>query len=181
MNKDEVIFQDADRQNLSGAKTRHQGIEIALDYQFDRNWGVALDTSYARHEYDSRIALLGSSGDIKGNDIDTAPKLFGSARLTWNITELTGREGRAELEWVYMDSYYLEPNNEEKYKGHSLLNLRVSSELGRRWTGSVRVTNLLDEDYAERADFGFGDYRYFVGQPLGAYLEVSYQLGDMTN
>ena len=76
-----------------------------------------------------------------------------------------------------MDSYYLEPDNEHEYDGHSLLNLRISSSLGPRWSGGLRLTNLLDEDYAERADFGFGSYRYFVGQPRGAYLEVSYQFG----
>ncbi|MBT6126023.1 MAG: hypothetical protein HOH70_12570, partial [Halieaceae bacterium] len=45
------------------------------------------------------------------------------------------------------------------------------------WRGTLRLTNLLEEDYAERADFGFGDYRYFVGQPLGAYVEVGYSFG----
>ena len=34
----------------------------------------------------------------------------------------------------------------------------------------LRATNLTDEDYAERADFGFGSYRYFVGQPRGFLL-----------
>ena len=53
-------------------------------------------------------------------------------------------------------------------------NLRVSSQFSQRWRGTLRLTNLLDEDYAERADFAFGNYRYFVGQPLGAFLEVGY-------
>jgi iron complex outermembrane receptor protein len=177
MDKSDVIFQDADRQNVSGAKTSHQGVDIGLDYQFVSNWSFALDASYASHKYNSRVQLLGSGADIKGNDIDTAPKVFGSARLTWNLGQLTGRESLAELEWVYMDEYYLEPNNEHQYDGHSLLNLRISSQFSKRFGGALRVTNLTDEDYAERADFGFGNYRYFVGQPLGAYFELSYQLG----
>jgi len=176
MKKDEVIFQDADRQNISGAETDHQGIDISLDYQLTANWDIRLDGTWAEHKYDSHIQLLGSSGDIKGNIIDTAPKIFGSARLHWDMMETTGLAGQAELEWVYMDSYYLEPDNEHEYAGHSLLNLRVSSQLGKRFSAAVRVTNLLDEDYAERADFGFGDYRYFVGQPMGAYVEIGYQL-----
>ena len=52
-----------------------------------------MDATYASHTYDSRIELLGSSGDIKGNDIDTAPEVFGSARLGWDLTGLTGRDG----------------------------------------------------------------------------------------
>ena len=176
MNKDEVIFQDADRQNISGAKTQHRGVDMSLDYQFAQSWVFGLDATYASHKYDSRVALLGSSGDIKGNIIDTAPRVFGSARLGWDLTALSGRDGYAELEWVYMDNYYLEPDNEHEYAGHSLLNLRISSELSDRFSGTLRVTNLTDEDYAERADFGFGSYRYFVGQPLGAYLEIGYRL-----
>lgn len=176
MKKDEVIFQDADRQNISGAKTSHIGVDISLDYQLAANWNIRLDGTYAEHKYDSRIQLLGSSGDIKGNFMDTAPKVFGSAGIGWDMTETTGLPGRAELEWVYMDSYYLEPDNEHEYEGHSLINLRLTSQLSKRFSAGLRLTNLLDEDYAERADFGFGDYRYFVGQPMGAYVEIGYQL-----
>jgi outer membrane receptor protein involved in Fe transport len=179
MNKDEVIFQDADRQNVSGAKTRHSGIDISLDYQLATNWRFGIDGTYASHKYDSRIQLLGSSGDIKGNTIDTAPRVFGSARLVWDITNLTNRDGTAELEWVYMDEYYLEPDNEHEYDGHSLLNLRISSQLSKRFGAALRITNLTDEDYAERADYGFGDYRYFVGEPRSVYVEFSYQLGEI--
>ncbi|MEZ5501296.1 MAG: TonB-dependent receptor [Halioglobus sp.] len=177
MHKDDVIFQDANRQNVSGAQTRHYGAELSLEYLISNNWSVGVDANYASHTYDNRVQLLGSSGDIKGNTIDTAPKVFGSARLGWDFSALAGRESRAELEWVYMDSYYLDPENEHRYDGHSLLNLRITSQLTPRWSAGLRVTNLLDEDYAERADYGFGQYRYFVGQPLGAYVQVSYQFG----
>jgi outer membrane receptor protein involved in Fe transport len=177
MHKDDVIFQDADRQNVSGSETRHYGTEISLEYHMAENWTLGVDATFASHTYDNRIDLLGAGGDIKGNDIDTAPEAFGSARLGWDFSQLTGQNSRAELEWVYMGSYYLEPDNEHKYDGHSLLNLRISSQLGPRWSTNLRVTNLLDEDYAERADFGFGSYRYFVGQPRGLYVEISYQFG----
>lgn len=177
MNKDDVIFQDADRQNVSGAKTNHYGAEMSVDFLLNDNWSVGIDANYASHTYDNHIELLGSSGDINGNDIDTSPSAFGSARLGWNFSALTKRNSYAELEWVYMDSYYLDPQNEHEYNGHSLLNLRITSDLTPRLSAGLRLTNLLDEEYAERADFGFGDYRYFVGQPRGAYLQINYQFG----
>ncbi|MFT7110264.1 MAG: iron complex outermembrane receptor protein, partial [Psychrobacter glaciei] len=40
------------------------------------------------------------------------------------------------------------------------------------WHASARVTNLLDVDYAERADFGFGNERYFVGEPVSLYVSL---------
>jgi len=179
MQKDDVIFLDADRQNVSGAQTRHYGAELGMDYRLSDTWSVGMDANVASHTYDNRVELQGSTGDIKGNDIDTAPRLFGSARLGWDFSALARRDSRAELEWIYMDSYYLEPENAHEYHGHSLLNLRITSDLTPRWTGGLRITNLLDEDYAERADFGFDQYRYFVGQPRGAYVEVRYQFGDV--
>jgi iron complex outermembrane receptor protein len=171
MHKREVIFQDADRQNVSGAKTRHYGLELEADYRFAEHWSLDVDLSLARHQYDSAAQLLGASGDIEGNDIDTAPRVFGSARLS---RELPAWRSRAGLEWVYMGSYYLEPDNEHEYDGHSLLNLRLQGQLNDTVALSLRLTNLLDEDYAERADFGFGNYRYFVGQPRGAYVELTF-------
>lgn len=172
MRKDDVIFQDADRHNVSGASTLHRGAELSLDYAFADAWYAGLDLTVARHTYDSRIPLLGVDGDIEGNDIDTAPRQFGSARLGWR-----GERARAELEWVHMGEYYLEPTESFEYAGHDLLNFRASTALGRGLSAALRVTNLLDEDYAERADYGFGEYRYFVGRPRSLYLEISYRLG----
>lgn len=177
MEKDDVIFQDANRFNVSGAATRHYGVEFSLDLRLAERWTLGVDGTLASHTYDSRSELLGVSGDIHGNDIDTAPRALGSARLEWDLSGLAGRATRAELEWVYMENYYLEPENLHEYDGHSLLNLRLGSALSRRWSAALRVTNLLDEDYAERADFGFGSYRYFVGQPRAGFVEISYRIG----
>jgi outer membrane receptor protein involved in Fe transport len=177
MRKDEVIFQDADRQNVSGAKTRHYGVDLALSWELSDNAYAGADVGWGRHTYDSPIRLIGSSGDIEGNDIDTAPRTFGSARIGWLTGKALGRDGRLELEWVYMDSYYLEPDNRHEYAGHTLFNVRFSTALTERLSGAIRATNLLDRDYAERADFGFGQYRYFVGEPRGVYVQLEYQFG----
>lgn len=170
MEKDNVIFQDADRFNVSGASTEHTGLEVSLNYTAGP-WYMDTKANLARHRYSSETQLLGSSGDIEGNDIDTSPHTFGSARLGRNFARgITG-----ELEWIYMDDYYVDPDNTAEYDGHSLFNLHLTAPVAERWQLGLRVTNLLDEDYAERADYGFGEYRYFVGQPRGAYFEVSYR------
>jgi outer membrane receptor protein involved in Fe transport len=171
MEKDDVIFQDADRFNVSGASTLHYGLDFALRWQLTEAVDIAVDGTLAHHEYDSEIQLLGSSGDIEGNDIDTAPEHFGSLRLGWAFLP----QYRAELEWVHMGEYYLEPDNRYKYDGHDLLNLRVTGRW-RRLDIGIRATNITDEDYAERADFGFGSYRYFVGEPRSLFFELGYRL-----
>ncbi|MFK7828376.1 MAG: TonB-dependent receptor [Congregibacter sp.] len=174
MRKRDVIFQDADRQNVSGASTEHRGVEFSLAWRVNNGWYAGIDGNVASHRYSSSANLLGSNLDIDGNDIDTAPRQFGSARLGRSVALADGRRLNLELEWVHMGEYYLEPDNNHEYEGHDLANFRASMDMAPGLRASLRITNLLNNDYAERADFGFGSYRYFVGEPRGMYLEFAY-------
>ena len=175
MTKDNVIFQDSDRQNVSGASTDHDGVEIEVSWRISDVWYAEFAGSYADHRYASPIDLRGAQGDIEGNLIDTAPRHFGSARIGAD-TFLGSQPVRAELEFIWLDEYFLDPSNTATYEGHELLNLRVDWSFSRRFKGSLVATNLTDERYAERADFAFGNYRYFVGEPRSAVLGVSFAL-----
>ncbi|MEM9315612.1 MAG: TonB-dependent receptor [Pseudomonadota bacterium] len=175
MSKDDVIFQDSDRQNVSGASTDHEGVELELSWRINDVWYAELAGSYADHRYASPIDLRGVQGDIEGNIIDTAPRHFGSARVGAN-TFIAARPLRAELELIWLDEYYLNPENTASYGGHELLNLRVDWSISQRLKASLVATNLTDERYAERADFAFGNYRYFVGEPLSAVVGIAYAL-----
>ena len=72
--------------------------------------------------------------------------------------------------------YWSDPNNQHEYAGHELLNIRGAWRITPRVTLTLVATNLRDEGYAERADYGFGSYRYFVGEPRSAVLGVSLAL-----
>ena len=175
MTKENVIFQDRDRYNVSGAETEHRGLEFTLSWAIDELWSLRGNGSYARHRYDSDIALLGSRGSIQGNDIDTAPRHFGSVQLMADFAS-RGQPIRAEVEWLWVAKYWLDPNNQHEYAGHELLNLRAAWDITPSLTVTLVATNLLDEGYAERADFGFGSYRYFVGEPRSAVLGLTLAL-----
>tara|TARA_R110002153_G_scaffold27084_4_gene84262 strand:+ start:13030 stop:15033 length:2004 start_codon:yes stop_codon:yes gene_type:complete len=168
MEKDNFIFQDTDRQNISNGETSHRGIELALSYQWQDFYASANGT-FAKHRYDSNLRL--SQINIQGNEIDTAPEHMGSLQLGWR----SDSGEFIELEWVHQGNYYLDPENSAEYRGHNLLNLRTGWALNESLDISARVTNLTDEDYAERADFGFGSYRYFVGEPRAVYVSVEYR------
>lgn len=173
MDKDEVIFQDRDRQNISGAKTEHRGVELELKWQINDVWYTEAVASIARHRYANAIELQGSRTNINGNDIDTAPRHFGSARLGADTT-IGSVPFLAELELVWLDEYYVDPDNQNEYEGHELINLRIEWGLSPSLTASLVATNLADKRYAERADFGFGNYRYFVGEPRSAVFGLNY-------
>ena len=175
MDKEDVIFQDRDRYNVSGAETTHRGVEASLNWQFSNVWSLKANGSYARHRYDSDIQLLGSRGSIEGNEMDTAPEHFGSVQLLADFSQV-GPALTAELEWLWVAKYWLDPNNQHEYDGHELLNLRGSWAVTPNVTLTLVATNLMDKGYAERADYGFGSYRYFVGEPRSFVLGVSLAL-----
>ena len=80
-----------------------------------------------------------------------------------------------ELEWVGVGRYFVDAANEHEYEGHDLLNLRVGWDVARRWRGTVRINNLTDRAYADRADYAFGNYRYFPGRRRSVFLELNYR------
>lgn len=175
IDKDDVIFLDRNRQSVSGAATKHRGIDMDLAWTLSDTLTLSLNASFADHTYDSDIQILGSRGSIKGNVIDTAPRHFGSARLTKQLT-LNDRPANVELEAIWVDKYFVDPNNEHRYPGHELLNAQGEWALSQNIRITLTITNLLDTGYAERADFGFGNYRYFVGEPRSAVFGVYFTL-----
>ena len=175
IDKDEVIFLDRDRQSVSGASTRHRGLDIDLAWNISDTLTTSLNASYADHTYDSDIQILGSRDSIQGNDIDTAPRHFGSARIT-KVMTLNSRPASIELEVTWVDEYFIDPNNQHTYPGHELVNARAEWLISEKLRSTLTVTNLLDTGYAERADYGFGNYRYFVGEPRSAVLGLYFAL-----
>lgn len=165
MQKNNFIFQDTERQNISNGETSHHGIELAINYQWQQFY-ISGNGTFAKHQYAANLRL--SQVNINNNEIDTAPQHMGSVQFGWRADS----GSFMELEWVHQGNYYLNPENTAEYSGHNLLNLRTGWALTDKVDISVRVTNLSDEDYAERADFGFGSYRYFVGEPRSVYATL---------
>lgn len=170
MVKDNFIFRDTNRSNVDNGETSHKGLEVTLSWKISDTLTSNLFWSFARHQYENNPALVRSP--IAGNDIDTAPRTMGSVNIAWQ----PGGHWHTELEWVHLGGYYTDPQNTAKYDGHDLLNLRLSYKFSAKWTGFLRLMNLTNTDYAERADFGFGNERYFVGEPISLYLGVRHSL-----
>lgn len=164
MKKDNVIFQD-NRVNVDNGKSKHIGVEGMFEYRFPIDVSIRASGSLAEHKYD--FDYLSDGINWNGLDIDTAPRNFGSIQLNW----IPANKVKAGLEWVWMGSYYMEPTNTYKYEGHNYFNLRVEAEAMENVDIFIRVMNITNVRYAERADyapFGVGE-RYFVGRPRGFY------------
>lgn len=176
MEKDNVIFRDSSFFNVSDGKTEHQGIELELDYEINSQWSVGISATQARHTYlsDTLVGAVDSLGNdvevnINNNDIDTAPRNFGSTRLVWTPDSTK----TVELEWQSMGSYQLNPENFNQYEGHDIVHLRAGWDLSESMRVFANISNLTDEHYAERADFTkFSQERYFPGTPRSMQVGV---------
>ncbi len=172
MRKRDVLFRDAELFNRAGGGTRHEGFEIEASWQANPRLAVELTGSVARHRYDRDFFLGGVN--LKGLDVDTAPRRFGGTRLRW--------QGRAdwqlELEWLWTSGYFMEPGNRHRYPGHEILNLRGRAALGQRVIAFVRLLNLTGRAYADRADYTvFSGERYFPGRPRSLFAGLEWRWG----
>ncbi len=171
MRKRGSVFRDAQGFNVNGARTRHDGIEAALDWRFAPAWSLAVNATYARHRYDfDTIAARGESF-VAGHDVDTAPRWMGSLEFRYDA----GGRAWAALQWVHMGRYFVDAENRFDYPGHDLLNLRAAFDASRRVTVSARLNNLADTGFADRADYAFGDFRYFPGRGRELFVEFQFR------
>ncbi|HZF16209.1 MAG TPA: TonB-dependent receptor [Steroidobacteraceae bacterium] len=170
MEKRNVILRDANGFNVSNGRTHHRGIEFDADWRFTPDWTLSGAGTYAHHTYAFTRAADGGELIVDGNDVDTAPRNVGSARLEWRLADSV----RTELEWVHVGSYFVDAANTEKYPGHDLLNLRAAWSINDAWTLRLRVNNLANVTYADRADLAFGNLRYFPGRDRSVFLEIGY-------
>jgi len=166
MTKNNFFFRDDDGLNVTDGKTSHKGVELGVKYDLNDVLKLSVNYSYGNHKYEFNRE---SSGVFKGNEIDTAPKQLANTRLSW----LPSANTKLELEWLYMGHYYLDPANKHKYNGHSLWQLRGAMQFDNNIDIFARIENLMDEKYASRADYAFGSYRFFGGQPRTLHLGVN--------
>lgn len=170
MDKQDVILRDSAGFNVSGGRTRHRGLEYDFDWGFVEGWTIAGSGTKARHEYRFTAAVEQGEQITAGNDIDTAPREIHALRLRHDAESLA-----AELEWLHVGRYWTNAANTARYDGHDLLNLRLSWQAHETWNLSLRLTNLLDAEYADRADFAFGSHRYFPGRGRAAFVELAWR------
>ena len=170
MDKDGVILRDSAGFNVTGGKTRHEGLEYEGDIAIADDWSLSAAGTIARHEYRFTAAVEQGEQITSGNDMDTAPRNIHSLRLHHDAAWLD-----AELEWLWIGDYWANAANTARYGGHDLGNLRLSVEPAGTGRSAVRITNLLDAAYADRADFAFGDYRYFPGRGRAYFVELGWR------
>jgi len=161
MNKEDTAFRNADGFTVTDGRTRHEGIEAQAEAPVLDTLTLAGWVTYARHTYRFNDSVTRAGESIRsGDDVDGAPRWVWNARATWAVADAT----RVELEWVHMGEYFTNAANTRSYPGHDVFNLRGEWRARQDVTLFAALRNIGDVDYAERADFAFGNDRYFPGE-----------------
>jgi outer membrane receptor protein involved in Fe transport len=175
MNKRNFFFRDADGFNVDDGKTRHVGAEAEVSAALAETLALSLNAGYGRHAYrfDRPVNSIPQATEAIsfGDDIDTAPRWLAGGRLLW-----TPGPFEAEVEWIYVGPYFTDAANVHSYPGHHLVNMRAAWRLSAHLALTAAVRNLFDKFYAERADFAFGEERYFPGEERTVSVGLKAQL-----
>lgn len=170
MKKRDSVYRDSDGFNVTGARSEHYGVELSLDWQLAADWSLSLDGSYARHRYDFDVVASRGETFVSGRDVDTSPRWLGSLELQFVPSD----RFNAALQLTSIGKYYLDAENRFDYPGHTIANLRAGFRVSPRVGVILRLNNVTDRDIADRADYAFGNYRYFPGRGRELFAEIRY-------
>ena len=167
------IFRDSENFIIDNGKTNHKGIELTLDINLNETSNLTSNFTYGDHKYDFDSDTSMREKIRIGNEIDTSPKLMANLILDTSINDALS----LTFELEHMDSYFTDAANLHEYEGHTLLHFRTNLNYSEKLKLYLRIDNVTDRDYAERADFNaFGGDRYFPGLPRETYVGLEYSL-----
>jgi iron complex outermembrane receptor protein len=145
----------------NASATLRQGVELAVDARWQRDWSGRLAFSALRAIYDQGF------GDVAvGSRLPGVPKTSVYAELAWQ--DSAGRV-KAALETVANGKIYPDDANQARpAPGYALANLRVQA--GQQWNRwhireFARLNNLFDRNYVGSVIVGDSNRRYYEAAP----------------
>jgi iron complex outermembrane recepter protein len=163
--------EDGTNESVNAGRTRHQGLEVGVSARLPAGASADLSWSRASHRYVAWSPRANLS--YAGNRVEGAPRNLGSARFRLPTpAPVRDRNGFLEFEGVRMGSFWMDPANANRYEGHVVWNLRGELPVAGDASVFVRVQNLTDRAYAERASFNA-----FRGEELSPGRPRSLALG----
>jgi iron complex outermembrane receptor protein len=175
MKKRHVILRETNGFNVSNGSTRHRGVEYELLYQpvwSGTVWRFDFTGTYARHQYAFSRSVDGGETIVDGNDVDTAPRQLHNVSISTRLGET--KDWTLMVNWNYVGSYFLDAANTARYPGHDLTGLTLSWRAPNYLRFHLAIDNLFDTAYADRADFAFGNYRYFPARGRALFVSVDF-------
>ena len=169
MRKRNFFFRNADGFNVTDGETDHIGVELSANWTPSDWVEFNFSGTLAEHSYAFTDIVNSPSSSIRsGDEVDTAPSTLARAEVVVRPTDRLTLS--ADLRHV--GQYFTDPGNTRNYDGHVVADARAGFQFGDVEV-FARVENLWDQAYADRADFAFGNDRYFPGRPRRVLAGVS--------
>ncbi|MGE5926577.1 MAG: TonB-dependent receptor, partial [Gemmatimonadota bacterium] len=163
------------RLTQNAGATSHRGVEVGLGVAPVPAIRIDASVAYARHRYERWHARGGADPvDYSGNEMELAPRLFGTARITLRPGVLS--QGALALEYVRLGSYFMDPGNTHEYDGHDLFNVQANLPVYAGLDIVARVSNLTGERYAETSSYNVQQgERFRPGAPRQLFVGAQYR------
>lgn len=166
-----VILRDTNGFNVSGGRTRHEGLEYELDWQARAQWRVRANGTWARHRYGFSRVIEGGESIVAGRDIDTAPRSIHRLALEFRPYNALA----IEVEARRTGDYFADAANERRHPAQVALRLNSRWQLGDDLGLNLEIENPADQRLADRADYAQGDWRYFPARGRSVYFGVDWR------
>ena len=168
--KQNFFFRDADGFNVADGITDHAGIELSGRYRINDDWQISGNAAFAENTYGFTNQVANSSEIITdGNDIDTAPRVTAYGLVSYAPSD---KPYGVSLSVNHIGEYFTNAANSRDYPGHTIVTGGATYELPHDIKLLLRAENIFDTRYANRADFAFGNERYFPGRPRSLFVTV---------
>jgi iron complex outermembrane recepter protein len=164
--------EDGSAETMNAGETLHRGIEVGAAAALP--WDLRVDATFsnARHSYVTWTPRAGT--DYSGNTMESAPERTASAGITWTPRALGG--ANLGVDAHHIGPFWMDAANTRQYEGHTTMSIRGTAPLTRRVELFARVSNVLDERYAEMAQYTAArGAEYAPGLPRSLYVGARYR------
>ena len=170
--KDNFFFRNANGFDVADGETRHTGIEASVDLSLGKGFSLIGAGTLARHTYDfTEIVGTAANNITDGDRVDSAPDTLGNLAVQYD-----GSRASTYLRWTHVGEYFTDPGNTNSYPGHDIFTLGGAFDVTDALKASLRVDKLFNTLYADRADFAFGNERFFPGRPRTLFAGLTLSL-----
>jgi iron complex outermembrane receptor protein len=151
--------------NVNADESRRFGVSSAYDVQLSNDWLLGASYDYIDAEF--------TQGENDGKALSWVAKHSGKAFVSYDFAE----NWQAFVEGVYTGERYMEGDNSntgDKLDSYVLTNLALNYTYS-GWNGSLRVDNLLDEDYIGTGYYSPYGSGYYSGTGRSIRLTAGYR------
>lgn len=168
-----VRLEDGSTENRNAGKTSHRGIELGIKAMPIKSVDLRFSTAFSEHNF---VDFIEKGVSYNGNEMNGAPHWLHNAEAWFRPTFVKGL--RLGIEWQHQGSYFLDPQNTEKYKGFDVFHIRAGYQY-KAFELWVNLMNAGDSYYSYFSSKSGSSYSYTPADPRNASIGLSYDFSDL--